>query len=235
MLFTFPPPPQTSLALANREERFPVRRVFCIGRNYRKHAVEMGHDPSREQPFFFMKPADAVVDCTPGLSSVVAYPPLTDDLHHETELVVAVGVGGRDLSPANALAHVYGYTVGVDLTRRDLQAVAKAARRPWDSGKAFDQSAPVGPLRLAKEVGHPDSGRIWLTVDGVVRQDACLSGQIWPVPEILAFLSRSVDLAPGDLVFAGTPAGVGPLIPGQRIRAGIDGVGELDFTVGQPV
>ncbi|MCO4747817.1 MAG: fumarylacetoacetate hydrolase family protein [Proteobacteria bacterium] len=235
MPFAFPPAPQPSVAITDCVERFPVRRVFCVGRNYRKHAVEMGHDPDREPPFFFSKPADAVVDCTPTVSACVPYPPLTQQLHHEVELVVAIGAGGRNLSPSDALAHIYGYTVGVDLTRRDLQAAAKAARRPWDWGKAFDHSAPVGALRTVAGVGHTHSERIWLKVDGDVRQDADLGELIWKVPEVLAFLSRSVALEAGDLVFTGTPAGVGPIVAGQHVRAGVEGVAELGFTVGAPV
>jgi len=222
------PPPLPSLAVAGESRRFPVRRVFCVGRNYAAHAREMGQDPTREPPFFFCKPADAVVPA----AGVVPYPPLTNQLHHEVELVVAIGRGGVDLAPAQALAHVWGYGVGVDLTRRDLQDVAKQLSRPWDWAKGFDASAPCSPLQPVDRVGHPCAGRIWLEVNGALRQQGDLRDLIWPVADVVAQVSRAVALAPGDLIFTGTPAGVGALQPGDRVRGGVDGVSTFAFDIG---
>ncbi|WP_043444292.1 fumarylacetoacetate hydrolase family protein [Arthrobacter sp. L77] len=235
MTYVVPVPPLPSLPISGGA-LFPVRRVFCVGRNYGDHAREMGADPVREPPFFFLKPADAVFTPQPAAASgdvmpAVPYPPQTADLHHEVELVVALGQGGADLDPADALELVWGYGVGVDLTRRDLQAEAKNLRRPWDLAKGFDFSGPCSPLRPVSEVEHPAQGRIWLSVDGALRQEGDLGDQIWSVPEIIAHLSRSVTLRPGDLIFTGTPAGVGALTRGSTVTAGIDGVAELSFTV----
>ena len=198
-------------------DRFPVRRIFCVGRNYAEHAREMGHDPEAEPPFYFTKPGDAVVES----GATIAYPPATTDFHHEAELVLALGSGGADLAQAAALACVWGYASGNDLTRRDLQAAAKAARRPWDMAKGFDRSAVVG---LIDPVAPVVDARIRCTVDGVETQVARLSDMIWPVPAIIAHLSRLVTLAPGDLIFTGTPAGVGPLLRGQTCAVMIEGL-----------
>jgi len=230
--FVLPPPAQPSLAVAGTQARFPVRRVFCVGRNYAAHAAEMGGDADREPPFFFTKPADAVLDAAPDDETSIPYPPETENLHHEVELAVAIGRGGAAIPRDRALDHVYGYATALDLTRRDLQTAAKKTGRPWDWGKAFDRSAPVSRIHPVDDVGHPAAGRIWLAVDGDLRQDADLSEMIWPVPDILAAASRSVTLAPGDLVLTGTPAGVGPLTPGHRVTAGIAGVAELALTIG---
>lgn len=228
MPFAFDPPPVPTVAVVGPGDlRFPLRRVLCVGRNYAAHAREMGGDADRERPFFFTKPADAVFDAGPEAKAAMPYPPLTSDLHHEVELAVAVSRGGRGISPADALDHVFGYAVALDLTRRDLQREAKAAGRPWDGAKAFDMSAPVAPIHPVAAVGHPSSGRIWLDVDGERRQDGDLSELIWTVPEVLAQASQGIALAPGDLILTGTPAGVGPLVPGQEVRAGIEGLGEL--------
>ncbi|WP_026354632.1 fumarylacetoacetate hydrolase family protein [Massilia niastensis] len=227
--FVFPPAPQASGAVAGSEARFPIRRVFCVGRNYEAHAREMGNDPDREPPFFFMKPADAVV----AASGTVPYPPLTDDLHHEVEMVVAIGTGGANLSAHQALEHVWGYAVGVDLTRRDLQAVAKKMGRPWDWAKGFDASAPCGPIVPVGVTGHPRAGSVSLTVNGDPRQQGDLEELIWPVADVIAYISQSVALAPGDLIFTGTPAGVGALQPGDRVGATVSGVGSISFTMGQ--
>ena len=216
--FVLPTPVWPSVAVAGQDARFPVRRIFCVGRNYAEHAREMGHDPNAEPPFFFTKPADAVVES--GAS--IPYPPATTDFHHEAELVVALGTGGANVTEAQALALVWGYAAGNDLTRRDMQAAAKAARRPWDMSKGFDNSAVVGALRPAS-AGVP-SGRIRCLVDGVVRQDADLAEMIWSVPAIIAFLSGLVTLAPGDLIFTGTPAGVGAIARGQTCTVEIDGL-----------
>lgn len=227
--FSFDPPPHPTVAIAGRGERFPVRRVLCVGRNYAKHAVESGADPTREPPFFFFKPSDAVVDD----GARVPYPPLTSNLHFEVELVVAIGLGGANIPAADARRHVFGYAVGIDLTRRDLQAAAIKAGHPWDWGKAFDHSAPCGPLHRPDAVGHPAQGRIWLAVNGAIKQDADLRELIWPVPDIIAQASQAMRLEPGDLIYTGTPAGVGPVVPGDRITAGIDGLGEIGIGIGQ--
>jgi fumarylpyruvate hydrolase len=206
---------------------FPVRRVFCVGRNYAAHAREMGHDPAREPPFFFTKPADALV--TNGAD--VPYPPVCKSLHHEMELVVAIGIGGTAISEATALDHVYGYAAGVDLTRRDMQDEAKALRRPWDMSKGFDASGPVGSIAPASRIGHPAHGRIMLSVNGAARQDADLTDMIWSVPEIIAYLSRLVALAPGDVIFTGTPEGVAALERGDQASGEIAGVGTITFRI----
>ena len=201
--FVLPPPPAPSVTVAGTSARFAVRRIICVGRNYAAHAREMGKDPEREAPFFFYKPADALVDD----GAALPYPPETNDLQHEIELVVALAKGGADIAQENALDHVFGYGVGIDLTRRDLQSQAKDAGRPWDWGKGFDHSAPCGPLRRAADIGHPSKGRIWLAVDGQVKQDGDLADLIWSVPEIIAIASRSIELKQGDLIYTGAPAG----------------------------
>ncbi|MGH8866406.1 MAG: fumarylacetoacetate hydrolase family protein [Actinomycetes bacterium] len=220
------PPVITAVPVEGTEAVFPVSRVFCVGRNYAEHAVEMGHDPDREPPFFFMKPADAVVPT----GSTLPFPSATNDLHHEIELVVALEQGGVDIAPEDALAHVYGYGVGLDMTRRDLQATAKKMGRPWDMGKGFDRSAPMTGLCRASDIGHPEKGAIWLRINGEIRQEGDLSQQIWKVPETIAYLSTLVELKPGDLVMTGTPAGVGPVEPGDRLEGHVDGVGDLTVT-----
>lgn len=214
---------QPTVAIQGSEARFPVHRIYCVGRNYAAHVREMGANPEREPPCFFMKPADAVV---PNGASV-PYASRTSNLHHEVELVVAIGVAGRDLRPEAARGHVHGYAVGNDLTRRDLQAAAKNAGLPWDVAKGFDRSAPIAAIRPVAAFGHVTEGRIWLEVNGQRRQDADLAEMIWSVPEILAELSTLYELQPGDLVFTGTPAGVGPLQRGDTITCGIDGLETL--------
>ena len=226
--FVITAPAAPSVAVAGSASRFPVRRVFCVGRNYAAHAREMGSDPSREPPFFFTKPADAVVPA----SGVVPYPPMTQDLHHEVELVVALGAGGADVAVEEALALVWGYGVGLDLTRRDLQAAAKDAGRPWDMAKGFDASAPCSALRPVAEVGHPAAGRIWLEVNGQLKQQGDLNEMIWPVADVISYLSRFVVLKAGDLIYSGTPSGVGALQPGDRVRGGVDGVGSFELEIG---
>ena len=225
--YVFPFPANPSLPVRGSAARFPVRRVFCIGRNYAEHAREMGHDPDREAPFYFMKPAWALAI----ENETVDYPPMTDDLHHEIELVVALGKGGSAIAENDALDLVYGYTLGIDLTRRDRQGEAKKAGRPWEVGKAFTQSAAIGEVVPVAEVGHPSSGRIWLEVDGALRQDGDLSQLTWSVPELIAQVSRYDRLEPGDLIFTGTPAGVGAVTRGQRLRGGVDGIGEIEVTL----
>jgi fumarylpyruvate hydrolase len=221
------PPRVASIAVAGEARRFPVRRIFCVGQNYAAHAREMGGDPIRDAPCFFMKPADAVV----ASGATIPYPPRTADLHHEIELVVALGRGGADIAKETALDHVLGYAAGVDLTRRDLQSEARKVGRPWDLSKGFDNSAPLGALALAERIGHPSKGRISLAVNEALRQDADLSEMIWSTAEIIAILSQYVRLERGDLIFTGTPAGVGPIAPGDRVRGEIEGVGAVEIAV----
>ena len=215
-----------TLPVTESNEAFPVGRIYCVGRNYAEHAREMGHDPDREPPFFFMKPADAIV--LSGAS--IPYPKMTKDLHHEIELVVAIGKGGADIPVEKALDHVFGYGVGLDMTRRDLQGEAKKMGRPWEMGKAFDNSAPCTALKTAAMVGHPDKGAIWLKVNGKVTQKGDLSELIWNVPETIAYLSRLITLRAGDLIMSGTPAGVGPVKAGDNLEGHVDGVGDLKIS-----
>ncbi|MEO0401322.1 MAG: fumarylacetoacetate hydrolase family protein [Pseudomonadota bacterium] len=228
MPYAFDPPPQASVAIAGSDERFPVRRIFCVGRNYAAHAREMGKDPDREPPFFFTKPADAVIDspCT------IPYPPQTQDLHHEIELVIAIGKGGSNIAPDAVMDHIWGAGVGIDLTRRDLQGEAKKMGRPWDWGKAFDLSAPLSALVPIAHVPSLASGRIWLSVNDSLRQEGDIADLIWDVREHISILSQSMTLAPGDLVMTGTPAGVAAVEPGDVMTGGVDGVGEISVTVG---
>ena len=214
------------LAVDGTDKVFPVRRIHCVGRNYADHIREMGND-ERDPPFFFQKPTDAILPS----GSDFPYPPLSSDVHHEIELVVAIGKAGKNIDKADALDHVYGYGVGIDMTRRDLQAQSKDARRPWENGKAFDNAAPCSPLKAASDIGHPNTGRIWLSVNGVVKQDGDLAQQIWNVSETIWHLSQSVALAPGDLIMTGTPAGVGPVQRGDHITGGVAGIAEIDIKV----
>ncbi|MFJ1300625.1 fumarylacetoacetate hydrolase family protein [Pseudomonadota bacterium AL_CKDN230030165-1A_HGKHYDSX7] len=223
--FVFAPPALVSLPIAGSAQRFPVARVFCIGRNYRWQA---GEPAPTAMPAWFMKPASALVPA----DGTLPYPPGTADFCHEIEMVVALGQGGRDLDPSRVLAHhVWGYAAGLDLTRRDLQQDAKRVGGPWEPAKAFDHSAPCSAL-VPATAGHPAAGAIWLNVNGVARQRADIADLLWPVPELVAMLSRSVRLEAGDLIFTGTPAGVASLVPGDVVTAGVDGVGELSLTVG---
>ncbi len=212
-----------TVTIAGTQDRFPVRRIYCVGRNYASHVREMGHDPDRDLPFFFMKPPDAVVES----GGSVKYPPKTSNLHHEMELVAAIGKAGADIGVDEANDYIWGYAVGVDLTRRDLQEDAKNQGRPWDAGKGFDESAPISALHPAAKIGHPTSGRIWLEVNEKNRQDSDIEMMIWSVPEIVSHLSGLFILHPGDLIFTGTPAGVGPVHAGDRIMGGVDGVDTL--------
>jgi fumarylpyruvate hydrolase len=222
MSFVFPPSATPSVAIEGTQYTFPVRRIFCVGRNYAAHAREMGKDPEREPPFFFTKPADAIV---PN-NATIPYPPRTNNLHHEIELVVAIGKGGTNIAVEKALDHVFGYAVGNDLTRRDLQFEARDKGRPWDTGKAFDHSAAIAAIRPASK-GHVSKGRIWIKVNGEIRQDADVADLIWNVPETIAELSTLFDLAAGDLIYTGTPAGVNAVKPGDRMEGGVDGLETL--------
>jgi len=221
-----------ALPIEGSGDTFPVRRIYCVGRNYRAHAIEMGADPDREPPFFFMKPADAIVQN----GSTISYPSKTGNFHYEIELVAAIGRGGSNIAEADALDHVWGYGVGIDLTRRDVQQAAKDMGRPWDMGKGFDESAPCTALRPVGEAGHPDTGNgaIWIKVDGEVKQESTLDKHIWNVAETIAYLSEYVTLEPGDLIFMGTPDGVGPVEPGQTMEGHIDGVGDITIRVAKP-
>ncbi|WFU41531.1 fumarylacetoacetate hydrolase family protein [Bradyrhizobium sp. CB82] len=225
--FVLPPPKLASVAVHNSKRRFPVRRIICVGRNYAAHAREMGRDPDREPPFFFMKPADTVVDD----GATVPYPPETKNFHYEIELIVAIGKAGTNIPVDSALDHVWGYGVGIDLTRRDLQLQAREQGRPWDWGKGFDHSAPIAPLRPVSEVGHPKDGRIWLAIDGSIKQDSDISKLIWPVPDIISICSRSMALKPGDIIMTGTPEGVGPVQRGEVMTAGIEGLANIRISV----
>ncbi len=228
MRFAIPAPAVPTVPVAGEDSVFPVRRIWCVGRNYADHAREMGHDPNREPPFFFSKPADAVV---PG-GGTLPFPSLTRDLHHEIELVAAIGKPGENVAVENALDLVWGYAVGLDMTRRDLQGEAKKLQRPWEIGKAFDRSAPISAIVPATRIGHPDKGAIWLKVNGTIRQQGDLNQQIWSVAEAIAHLSRAVALAPGDLIMTGTPAGVAAVKEGDTLEGHIDGIGDLTVRYG---
>jgi fumarylpyruvate hydrolase len=225
--YVFPPPRRPALPVRDSQAKFPVRRIYCIGRNYADHAREMGHDPEREPPFFFQKNPDSLVP----VGEPFRYPPGTANVHFEVEMVVALGKGGRDIPAARGLDHVYGYAVGLDMTRRDLQAEAKKLGRPWEIAKAFDGAAPCSALVPASRIGHPQHGRIWLTQNGVVRQDGNIDQMIWKVPEMIACLSSYFALRPGDLIYSGTPAGVGAVVPGDHLSGGVEGVAAIDVQI----
>lgn len=219
-------PPAQPAVLVSSGGLFAVRRIFCVGRNYAAHAREMGFDPDREPPFFFTKPGDAIVPEGGSLP----FPMATENLHHEIELVVAIGKGGAEIAEAAAMEHVYGYAVGLDMTRRDRQIESRDKGRPWDAGKAFDQSAPISAIRPASEIGHPADNRIWLKVNGEMRQDSTLSHLIWKIPEVIAHLSGLFELASGDLIYSGTPEGVSAVGRGDVLEGGVDGVGTLTIS-----
>jgi fumarylpyruvate hydrolase len=225
--YAFAPPARVSVAVSGSDDRFPVRRILCVGRNYADHVREMGGDPKSEPPIFFTKPADAIV----ASGSVVPYPPQTGNLHHEVELVVALHRASVNVTAEQALQHVFGYAVGNDLTRRDLQNNARDKRLPWDMSKGFDASAQIGSIMPADRFGAPRDQRIWLKVNGESRQQSTLAGMIWSVPEILATLSTFIALQPGDLIYTGTPDGVSALQRGDQVTAGIDGLEELEFRI----
>jgi fumarylpyruvate hydrolase len=231
MTYVVEPQAVTALQIYGSDDTFPVRRVYCVGRNYAAHAREMGFDPDREPPFFFCKPADSVVPVQPGQTLELQYPRETSNYHYEIELVVAIGKGGRDISPEQASEHVWGYAVGLDMTRRDLQMKMREMGRPWEIGKAFDQSAPIGPLTPAAAVTHPQSEAIWLQVDGEDKQRSTIDKLIWSVPETISYLSRFFDLQPGDLIMTGTPEGVGAVVAGELMTGGVDNLGELSVRI----
>jgi len=230
MTYAFPVPAVPSVRVAGSELGFPVHRIYCVGRNYAEHAREMGFEPEREPPFFFTKPADAIV----ADGATIGYALGTQNLHHEIELVVAIGKIGVDIRRDAALEHVYGYAVGIDMTRRDLQLAARDKGRPWDVGKAFDDSAPISKIHRASEIGHPAAGAIKLSVNGSLRQDSDLKQLLWPVPDLLVELSKLFVLRPGDLIYTGTPAGVGAVTIGDELRGSIEGVDTITIRIGEP-
>ena len=221
----------TYIPIVDSKDSFPVRRIYCIGRNYAAHSKEMGSDPSREPPFFFQKASDTVQYCAVGEVTSHPYPPMTENYHFEAEMVVALKAGGRDIPVEKALDHVYGYAVGLDMTRRDLQDEAKSLKRPWSVSKSADYSAPISAIHRVEDVGHPKTGAISLSVDGVVKQNADLKDMIWSVPEQIAILSRYFELAAGDLIFSGTPEGVGAVKRGETMSVAIAGIGKIDVKV----
>ena len=230
MSYVFEPEAQAAVPVVGSDALFPVRRIYCVGRNYAAHAREMGAD-ERDPPFFFCKPDNTIVVCPPGRTVEIPYPGHTSDYQHEIELVAAIGKGGRDIPVARANEHVFGYAVGLDMTRRDLQIRSRDQGRPWELGKAFDASAPIGVLHAASVIGHPGAAAIWLQVDGADRQRSDITKLIWSVPEVIANLSTFFELCPGDLIYTGTPEGVGKVERGQTMAGGIDGLGELRVRV----
>ncbi|KQT10176.1 fumarylacetoacetate hydrolase family protein [Ramlibacter sp. Leaf400] len=230
MSYVFNPPPVPSVPVQGRGERFPIHRVYCVGRNYEEHAKEMGFT-GREPPFFFLKPADAIVPVPAGETGTIPYPPLTKDLHHEIELVVAIGTGGRNIKAADAQKHIFGYAVGLDMTRRDLQGEMKKQGRPWCIGKAFDQSGPMGPITPAAQAGDVTQAEIWLQVNGKDRQRSTVSKLIWNIGETIEHLSAAWELQPGDLIFTGTPEGVAAVSAGDTLVGSVAGLGELRVRV----
>ncbi len=230
MSFVFTPAPAASVPVQGSAERFPVRRIYCVGRNYVEHAKEMGFT-GREAPFFFLKPADAIVPVAQGETGSMEYPSLTKDLHHEIELVVAIGTGGRNIKAADAQKHIYGYAVGLDMTRRDLQGEMKKQGRPWCIGKGFDQSAPIGPIVPAAQAGDLSNADIWVKVNGQDRQRSSISKLIWNIGEIIEHVSAAWELAPGDLIFTGTPEGVAAVVAGDTLEGGVAGVGTISVKI----
>ena len=226
MTYAFTPPPQATLPIKGSDQLFPIHRIYCVGRNYAEHAVEMGHDPNKEPPFFFQKNPDNVV--TDGK---FPYPRATKDVHFELELVVALKSGGTGIKAADAMKHVFGYAIGLDMTRRDLQGEMKKLGRPWEIGKAFEHSAPCTALVPAQHVENPAKGAIWLEVNGARKQTGDLNQMIWDIPHQIEFLSGLFELKAGDLIFTGTPAGVGAIKKGDTLKGHVDGVGDLDVTV----
>jgi len=230
MSYVFSPSPTVSVPIEGRAERFPVHRVYCVGRNYEEHAKEMGFT-GREPPFFFLKPADAVLVAGPGATATCPYPSQTSNLHHEIELVVAIGKGGRNIAAANAASHIFGYAVGLDMTRRDLQNDMKKQGRPWCIGKAFDQSAPIGAITPVEQAGHIENAAIWLQVNGEERQRSQISKLIWNIGEVIEHLSAAWELQPGDLIYTGTPEGVAAVSKGDVMKGGVDGLQEINVRI----
>ena len=230
MSHVFAPPPTISVPVTGRSERFPVHRIYCVGRNYEEHAKEMGFT-GREPPFFFLKPADAVVVADEGKTASLPYPSLTSNFHHEIELVVAIAQGGRDIRAEDASKHIFGYAVGLDMTRRDLQGEMKKQGRPWSIGKGFDHSAPIGPITPTAQAGNIEQAALWLQVNGEDRQRSNVSQLIWNIGEIIQHLSQAWELQPGDLIYTGTPAGVAAVVRGDTLTAGVDGLSGIELKV----
>jgi len=230
MSYVFTPAPPASVPVLGRAERFPVHRIYCVGRNYEEHAKEMGFT-GREPPFFFLKPADAVVPVPAGETGTIAYPSLTKNLHHEIELVVAIGTRGKNIKAADAQKHIYGYAVGLDMTRRDLQGEMKKQGRPWCIGKAFDQSAPIGPITPADKAGDVTNAEIYVQVNGQDRQRSNVSKLIWNIGETIEHLSAAWELQPGDLIFTGTPEGVAAVVSGDTLTGEVAGLGKLSVRI----
>lgn len=226
MSYVITPPPVAALPVRGSDDLFPVHRIYCVGRNYAAHAIEMGHDPNKEPPFFFQKNPDNLL-----VGQDFPYPPMSSDVHHEIEMVVALKSGGTNIPVESAMEHVYGYAVGLDMTRRDLQGKAKDLGRPWEVGKAFEHSAPCTALVPASEIGHPSAGAVWLKINGETKQEGDLNQLIWKVPEMIAFLSELFELKAGDLIMSGTPSGVGPVKRGDKLHGFVEGVGELKLSV----
>ena len=224
--YVISPPGIPTLPVAGSDKLFPIHRIYCVGRNYAEHAIEMGHDPNKEPPFFFQKNPDNVIT-----GGSFPYPDKSKDVHYELEMLVAIGKGGVNIPVESAMEHVWGYGVGLDMTRRDLQGEAKKLGRPWEVGKAFEASAPCSALVAASQIGHPTDGKVWLKVNGELRQSGDLNQMIWKVPEMISYLSGLFTLVPGDIIMSGTPAGVGAIVRGDRMEGGVDGVGTLDVTV----
>jgi fumarylpyruvate hydrolase len=231
MSYVFPPEAPIGVPVVGSQDLFAVRRVYCVGRNYAAHAREMGFDPDREPPFFFCKPSNAVVPVAHGATLELPYPAETQNYHYEAELVAVIGKGGSNIERDQALEHVWGYAVGLDMTRRDLQMTMREMGRPWEIGKAFDLSAPIGPIHRASEVGHFESGGLWLTVNGETKQKSDVTHLIWSVAETVSYLSRFFQLQPGDLIYTGTPEGVGPVKAGETVKVGVERLGELTVKV----
>jgi len=227
MNYVIDAPELPTLPVRGTGDLFPIHRIYCVGRNYAEHAREMGHDPDKEPPFFFQKNPDTIVPDGGGFP----YPDKSSDVHFEMELVVALAKGGKDIAEADALACIFGYAVGLDMTRRDLQGEAKKKGRPWEVGKAFEYAAPCSELVAASDIGHPDNARIWLDVNGDNRQNGNINQLIWNIPETISYLSGLFTLAPGDLIYTGTPAGVGPIERGDVMKGGVDGIGEISIIV----
>ncbi|AUG98380.1 fumarylacetoacetate hydrolase family protein [Pectobacteriaceae bacterium CE70] len=229
--YVFSPAPQVAIPIVGSDTLFPVRRVYCVGRNYAAHAREMGFDPDREPPFFFCKPSDAVVPVLEGETLMLDYPAQTDNYHYEIELVVAIGKGGKDIPVTEALSYVYGYATGLDMTRRDRQIDMRKMGRPWEIGKAFDRSAPIGPVHPVAGCPNIEQAAIWLQVNGEDRQRSGVNFLIWSVAETISYLSAFFELQPGDLIYTGTPEGVGPVVKGDTITCGVEGLTELTVAI----
>ena len=229
--YVFEPSPITSCKIEGSQGHFPVRRILCVGANYVAHALEMGRDPSREPPFFFAKPTDAIINADREANTIIPYPPQTNNFHYEMEMVVAIGKIAENIEHDEAIDVIWGYGSGIDLTRRDLQKAAKDKGRPWELGKGCDKSAVISSLCPISKIGHPQDARIWLAVNDVIKQDSNINKLIWSVPEMISILSKTMALLPGDIIYTGTPEGVGPINKGDKVTGGVEGIGEVSITI----